>query len=61
MYAVALRFQKPPRRTLLQTWPYPLVLGQPLPTLPLWLSPDLAVPLDLEASYEDTCGVLRIA
>jgi hypothetical protein len=61
IYAVSMRFQKPPHRTLLQTWPYSLVLGQPLPTLPLWLSPDLAVPLDLEASYEDTCRVLRIS
>jgi hypothetical protein len=60
-YAIALRFQKPTRRTRLQTWPYPLVLGQPLPTLPLWLSADFAVPLDLEASYEDTCRVLRMA
>jgi hypothetical protein len=60
-YAVALRFQKPSRRTRLQTWPHPLVVGQPLPTLPLWLSQELAVPLDLEASYEDTCRVLRIA
>jgi hypothetical protein len=61
IYAVAMRFQTPPRRTLLQTWSYPLVLGQPLPTLPLWLSPGRAVPLDLETSYEDTCRVLRIA
>jgi len=45
----------------LQTWPYPLVVGQPLPTLPLWLSTDHSVPLDLEASYEDTCRMLRIA
>ena len=60
-YAVSLRFQKPRGRTRLQTWPHPLVVGQPLPTLPLWLSPDLAVPLDLEASYEDTCRALRIA
>jgi hypothetical protein len=60
-YAVALRFRGPPPRTRLQTWPYALVVGQPLPTLPLWLSPDLSVPLDLEASYEDTCRVLRIA
>jgi hypothetical protein len=59
IYAASLRFQKP-RRTTLQMWPCALVLGQPLPTLPLWLSPDLAVPLDLEASYEDTCRVLRI-
>ena len=43
-----------------ETWAYPLVVGQPLPTLPLWLTEDLAVSLDLEASYEDTCRVLRI-
>ena len=59
-YAAALRFQKPTRRTRVQTWPYPLVVGQPLPTLPLWLSADRSVPLDLEASYEDTCRLLRI-
>ncbi|MBL8797129.1 MAG: DUF4058 family protein [Planctomycetia bacterium] len=59
-YAAALRFQKPAQRTRLQTWPYPLAIGQPLPTLPLWLSADRSVPLDLEASYEDTCRLLRI-
>lgn len=62
-YAASLRFQsgqKPARRTRLQTWPYPLVVGQPLPTLPLWLSADVSVPLDLDASYEDTCRLLRI-
>jgi hypothetical protein len=60
-YAASLRFQKAAQRTRLQTWAYPLVVGQPLPTLPLWLSPDRSVPLDLEASYEDTCRLLRIA
>ncbi len=44
---------------LLETWANPLVLGQPRPILPLWLAPDLAVPLDLEQSYEETCRVLR--
>jgi hypothetical protein len=58
-YAASLRFQKFERRTRLQTWPCPLVVGQPLPTLPLWLSADRSVPLDLEASYEDTCRLLR--
>jgi hypothetical protein len=38
----------------------PLSIGRPLPTLPLWLADDLAVPLDLEASYEETCRVLRL-
>jgi Protein of unknown function (DUF4058) len=59
-YAVSMRFQKFPHRSLLQAWPYPLEVGQTLPELPLWLSPGLAVPLDLEKSYEDTCRVLRI-
>jgi hypothetical protein len=38
----------------------PLTLGEPLPTLPLWLSTDLAIPLNLESSYEQTCQALRI-
>lgn len=61
IYAASLRFQRPARHTRLQTWPYPLMVGSPLPTLPLWLTPDRSVPLDLEASYEDTCRILRIA
>ena len=36
------------------------MLGQPLPTLPLWLADNLAVPLELETSYEETCRILRI-
>jgi hypothetical protein len=44
----------------LQLWPAPLALGQPLPTLPLWIAADFAVPLDLEASYGATCVDLRI-
>jgi hypothetical protein len=44
----------------LQVWPAPLALGQPLPTLPLWIAADFSVPLDLEASYQATCNDLRI-
>jgi hypothetical protein len=29
--------------------------------LPIWLTDDMNVMLDLEASYEDACRVLRIA
>ena len=46
---------------LIESWMQPLSIGRPLPTLPLWLSDDLAVPLDLEASYEETCRVLRLS
>jgi len=28
--------------------------------LPLWLTEELAIELDLEAAYEETCRVLRI-
>jgi hypothetical protein len=31
-----------------------------LPRLPLWLGTELSVPLDLEASYLDTCATLRL-
>jgi hypothetical protein len=62
LYATSFRSRKRPRgRSVLDTWFYPLVLGQPLPPLPIWLTTDLHVSLDLEASYEDACRVLRIA
>ena len=44
----------------LSLWPAPLVLGEPLPTLPLWIAAGVSVPLDLEASYRATCADLRI-
>ena len=44
----------------LQAWPEPLEVGRPLPTLPLWLATDLAVPLDLDASHSAACDDLRI-
>lgn len=44
----------------LESWSHALAVGQPLPTLPLWLADDLAVPLDLEASYEETCATFGV-
>lgn len=60
LYAVSCRYVESSMRWRLETWEQPLVLGQPLPTLPLWLAEDHAVPLNLEDSYEETCRVLRI-
>jgi hypothetical protein len=45
----------------LDVWPHTLALGESLPTVPLWLTPVLAVPLELEATYEAACKSLRIA
>ena len=60
LYAVACRWARKGDAWLLETWAHPLALGRPLPTLPLWLAEDLAVPLELEPSYEETCRILRI-
>jgi hypothetical protein len=62
MYAVTLRSRKRPKRSsLLDAWFYPMTVGQPLPTIPIWLTPELRVMLPLDPSYEETCRLLRIA
>jgi hypothetical protein len=60
VYAVECRWRRRANQPFLETWARPLKLGEPLPTLPLWLASDLAIPLDLESSYEQTCRALRI-
>jgi hypothetical protein len=55
LYAVAYRVRPVGTRTQLEAWPHALALGAPLPTLPLWLTESLSVPLDLEAGYRETC------
>jgi hypothetical protein len=60
LYAAACRAVSKGDAWLLETWAQPLTLGQPLPTMPLWLADDFAVPLGLEDSYEQTCRALRI-
>ncbi len=60
-YAVTLRGRKPPKkRSLLDAWYFSLTLGEPLPTIPLWLSPTLRVEFSLEPSYQEVCRLLRI-
>jgi hypothetical protein len=63
-YAVACRATQidpmPGENWQLETWLHELRIGQPLPTLPLWLADNFSIPLDLEASYEETCKALRI-
>jgi hypothetical protein len=60
LYASACRWKRGANSGRLQTWSHALAIGQPLPTLPLWLADNLAVPLELEASYEEACRILRI-
>jgi hypothetical protein len=60
MYAVTLRLRRDGRRRFMDNWYHPLAIGQPLPTLPIWLTLDSAISLELESSYEETCRTLRI-
>lgn len=60
LYAASCRLTRREDAWLLETWAHPLAIGRALPTLPLWLAGDLAVPLEFEPSYEETCRVLRI-
>jgi hypothetical protein len=60
LYTVACRTVPADEPGRLETWVAPLAVGSPLPTLPLWLESDLAVPLPLEQSYEATFIELRV-
>jgi Protein of unknown function (DUF4058) len=60
-YAATCRKRTVNGKTRLETWSFPVAIGQPLPKIPLWLTEDLHISLDLEPSYEETCRVLRIA
>lgn len=60
LYCVTARMRYEGQRRLLDSWYHPLVIGELLPTLPVWLTPAQAVSLELEASYEETCRALRI-
>lgn len=59
-YAASCRWGRRGEKSRLETWSHAMTVGQPLPTLPLWLTEDLFVPLDLERSYEQACHDLWI-
>jgi hypothetical protein len=61
IYAASCRWVTKGTRARLEAWSHALVVGQPLPTLPLWLREDLVTALDLEHSYEQACTDLWIA
>ncbi len=61
LYAVELRPElRRKKRLRMQAWAHALRIGQPLPTLPLWLGDDQAILLDLEIGYEESCQTLEL-
>jgi len=60
IYAASCRWLTKGTRARLEAWSHALVVGRPLPTLPLWLREELVIALDLEQSYEQACSDLWI-
>ena len=60
IYAVTCRGRSVRGRWRVESWEHVLEIGSPLPTLPLWLTESMYVPLELETTYENTCCGLRI-
>ena len=59
-YAITCRSHALATRSRFESWAYPMVVGQRLPVLPIWLENDKAISIDLNASYEQTCTALRL-
>jgi hypothetical protein len=61
LYAVAYRTLPTKEGLRLELWPQQLTIGEVLPTLPLYLGPDLCLPLHLEPAYQSACSSSRIS
>jgi hypothetical protein len=61
LYAVSYRAVTKRKKVRLEVWPERLTLGKRLPSLPLWLAPGHAVPVDLETGNAAACDSLRIS
>jgi hypothetical protein len=60
LYAAAYRLVERDGQPSLDIWQEALALGRSLPTMPLWLSGNLCLPIELDAIYERTCREQRI-
>lgn len=60
LYGVAYRVVEREGQSNLDIWQHALMVGEPLPTLPLWLQGGLCLPVDLNATYDRTCREQRI-
>ncbi|MEZ4676635.1 MAG: hypothetical protein R2932_20655 [Caldilineaceae bacterium] len=61
LYAVAYHVIHQDEQSLLDLWYHSLAVGEPLPTMPLWLQDGPCVPVELDVVYARTCREQRIA
>lgn len=60
LYATAYRPIQRDQTEQMEIWLARLAVGDPLPTLPLGLTAEVCLPIDLESSYADSCRKLRL-
>jgi hypothetical protein len=60
LYATSYRTAITKDTGSLEYWGDPLVIGNSLPSLPLWVAPDLCLTLNLEETYMRACESSRI-
>jgi len=60
LYAATVRRREVFPKWRLEGWAHSLGVGQPLPSLPLWLTDELSVTLELEPTYVETCETLQL-
>jgi hypothetical protein len=60
LYAAVYRPLLGAEKSRVDLWAEALAVGSPLPTMPLWLTNDLALPLHLEVTYQAACAARRI-
>jgi hypothetical protein len=61
VYASSCRWVARGKKNYLEACSQPLTVGQPLPTIPLWLAENIVLPFALEPSYQQACHDLWIA
>jgi hypothetical protein len=61
LYATAYRPFRHPTQEATDVWLAGLAVGQPLPTLPLFLRRGPCLPIELESTYAGLCGRSRLA
>ena len=60
LYAAAYRPLRREEREEIDVWPMPLAVSAPLPVMPLALSSEYCLPVDLEATYTDALHRRRL-
>jgi hypothetical protein len=60
LYASAYRPLHREEQDQIEAWLHPLGVGQELPTLPLALTAEVVLPINLEAAYVEACRKLRL-